>query len=111
MKKKLLLLFLFILGIGIYSFGQDIDISVEIKQSITNMSNSDIKITLNNGTPDFNVYLFDHENPIWKKEKAIKSIKIENSMEGSFENIPTGKYYIVVEDAEKNAAMKQVYIH
>ena len=111
MKKNLLFLFLFLLGIGTYSFGQDIDISVEIKQSYTIMSNSNIKIILNNGTPDFNVYLFDHESPLWKREKALKSIKIESSMEGSFENVPMGKYYIVVEDAEKNVALKQVHIH
>jgi hypothetical protein len=110
MKKNLLFLFLFFLGIGAYSYGQDIDFSIEIIQSVTNVSNSDIKITLNNGTPNFDVYLFDHDSPLWKREKAIKLIKIESSLEGSFENIPTGKYYIVVEDVKKNVAIKQAHV-
>ena len=57
------------------------------------------------------MYLFDHENPSWKGGKPIKSIIIKSSMEGRFENIQAGKYYIVVEDAEKNASMKQLRIH
>ncbi|NJK85793.1 MAG: hypothetical protein HC906_07310 [Bacteroidales bacterium] len=99
--KKYLVFFYLLLSLKIFTFAQDITIQYEIKPAINNTINSDIFLKVENGLPDYKAYIFYFNNPSWKGGKPITSTVLDNLGEGKFENIPEGKYYIIVEDAEK----------
>jgi len=87
---------------------QDIEMKVEIRNSTGNEFNSDIIVTIVQGKPDFKVYLYDFDKPSWKGGHPKQSVTAGISEEISFTDIPFGKYYIVAEDAENNASVKQI---
>lgn len=108
MKRYILLAFILMVSIWVNILAQDIDMKVEIRNSNTSEFSSDIVITIDNGQPDFKIYLYDFDNPSWKGGQPIQSVTAGISEEVRLTDIPFGKYYIVSEDAENNATIKLV---
>ena len=108
MKRYILLAFLLIASTWVTITAQDIEIKVEIRNPDGNEFNSDIIVTVVKGQPDFKVYLYDFDKPSWKGGQPRQSFTAGISEEIRLTDIPSGKYYLVAEDAANNATIKLV---
>lgn len=100
----------FLILTSISTLAQKFEMKIEVRNSQTNELSSNLTVRLENGKPDFKLYLYDFEKPSWKGGDPLKSITAGNSREGEFTDIPFGKYYVVAEDAEKEVAVKLVNV-
>jgi hypothetical protein len=90
---------------------QDIELTVELQHSNTGDSYQDLVISIHNAKPVCTIYLYDYEKPSWKGGQPLQSVTDGISGEVRMKDIPAGKYYIVVVDADKNAAIKLIDVN
>ena len=110
MKRYFLGVVILMLVTSLNVLAQNIEINIEIKTSNINAANFDLEITVNNAKPEYNVYLYDFEKPSWKGGQPIQTLNVRTAEELQIKNIPAGKYYVVIVDADSNAAIKLVDI-
>ena len=108
MKRYFLLTFVLMVSTWMIAPAQDIVMKVETRTSNNNEFSSDIIITIVNGIPDIKVYLYDFDKPSWKGGQPMQSVTAGISEEVRFTDLPSGKYYVVAEDAENNATIKLI---
>jgi hypothetical protein len=109
MKRYILLsAFLLMASTWVTITAQDIDIKVEILNSDSNELSFDMIITVIQGQPDFKVYLYDFDRPPWKGGQPMQSVTAGISEEIKLTDIPSGKYYLIAEDAGNNATIKLI---
>lgn len=110
MTRHIIFSVTFLILTSVSIFAQKFEMKIEIRNSDTKELTSDLTIKLENGKPEFKLYLYDFEKPSWKGGYPLKSIAVGNSREGEFADIPFGKYYIVAEDADNEVTIKLVNV-
>ena len=108
MKRYFLITIVLMVSTWVTILAQDIEMKVETRNSNSNEFSSDIIITIVKGIPDIKVYLYDFDKPSWKGGHPRQTVTTGISEEVRFTDIPFGKYYIVSEDAEKNATIQLI---
>lgn len=107
LMKKLIFSLIVFCAISLSGFSQNIDFVVKI-DSIPSIAKVNITISISKGEPDY-VYSIATDAP-WKGGTIIKESAIQTEKKYTFENIPYGKYFIMVRDKSNEKASYQYVI-
>jgi hypothetical protein len=103
MKKPIFISIIFFV-LGLSGFSQNIDFTIKV-DTISAGSKANITISITEGNPEY-VFSIATEAP-WKGGKIIQETGIQTEKNYVFENIPYGRYFIMVKDKYNKKASYQ----